>query len=128
MALILVAVEGLTLTPEGIVAPGSGTVTIVSVPSPKVFAEGRGVYKDPLQFTVAGASASGYIPGTVATVGIAEIPVSATKVLADGILVMRLFDFNPSVLMVGTTTAGVVQNFLEPWRITQTPQTTVLAQ
>ena len=126
MALLLVAVDGLTLTPQGIVVPGSGTVTIVSVPSPKVLAEAKGVYKTPLRFTVAGASAAGYVPGTVASVGTVEIPATATKCLAEGILVMRIND-QASVRMVGQLLGtGVTQFFNETWQITDPNQVKVL--
>ena len=128
MALLLAAVLGLVLTPQGIVVPNSGTVTIVSIPSPKVRAEGRGVYKTPLRFSVAGASASGFIGGTVRSVGVVEIPATAIKCLAEGILVMRIND-QASVPMQGNVLgSGVIRNFQEGWAITNPNQTKVLCQ
>ena len=127
MALKEVAVQGLTLTPQGIVTPGTGTLTITSTPSAKNKAGGNGMYKKPLQFTLAGANAAGYDPGTVMTVGPGSIPATAVKVKADTLLVMRTDDQNASVSMTGTI-SGTPTPFVEPWKITDAGQTKVKGQ
>ena len=124
---LLVAVLGVVLQPLGIVVPNTGTITIVSVPSPKVFGEGRGVYKDSLLFTVTGANAAGYVAGTVATVGVASIPATAVKLKAEGIFVMRILD-QATVAMIGNL-AVIGQPptpFNEPWQISDPNQTKLL--
>ena len=126
MALKEIAVQGLTLTPQGIVTPGTGTLTITSTPSVKVEGEGNGAYKSPLQFTLAGANAVGYDPGTVVTVGTGSITATAIKVKADGTVVMRVDDQNASVSMTGTI-SGTPTPFVEPWKITNAGQTRVRA-
>jgi len=124
MAVKLVAVDGLTLTPQGIVTPGVGTLTITSTPSVKVLAEGKGVYKTPMTFTLAGGSASGYDPTTVATVGPGSVLGTSIKNLADGSLVMRVDDQAVAVPMTGTI-GGTPTPFAETWKITNAGQTKV---
>lgn len=119
-----VAVQGLTLSPEGIVS--GGVLTITSLPSVKVSAEGSFVYSGSLEFTLTGANATGYDPGTVMTVGTAVILPTATKSKVDGSLVMRENDSNPTVAMTGTI-SGTPTPFVEPWKITAAGQTKVLA-
>lgn len=122
-----IAAQGLTLTPQGIVTPGSGILTITSTPSAKNKAVGNGMYETPLQFTLSGANATGYDPGTVATVGTASITATATKVKAmGGPLVMRVDDQNPSVSMTGLI-SGTPTPFTEPWKITNAGQMKVKA-
>lgn len=118
----LVAVQGLTLTPQGIVSGGS--INISSTPSTKAKAEGNGIYKTPLQFTVSGANATGYDPGTVVTVGPATINATAVKAKVEGLAVMRLDDQNLFVNMTGTI-GGTPTPFVEPWKITNAGQTKV---
>ena len=127
MAKKFVAVNGLTLTPQGIVTPGTGALTITSTPSVKVKAGGQGVYKTPLLFTLAGANAAGYDPGTVATVGPGSIPATSTKMLADGVLVMRVDDQFATVPMTGTI-GGTPTPFPEPWKITNAGQAKVRSE
>lgn len=126
MALKEVAVQGLTLTPQGIVTPGTGVLTITSTPSVKVKGSGSGAYKTPLQFTLTGANATGYDPGTVVTVGPGSISATAIKVKADGTIVMRVDDQNAAVSMTGTI-SGTPTPFVEPWKITNAGQTKVKA-
>lgn len=121
-----VAVEGLTLTAQGIVTLGNGTLEIVSAPSAKMSAEGKGVYKAPLQFTLIGADATGFDPGTVATDGPASINASVETFSVEGALVIRVDDNNPTVKMTGTIN-GTPAKFIEPWKITSAGQSTVLA-
>jgi len=121
-----IAVQGLTLTPQGIVTPGTGNLTITSTPSVKNKAEGNGMYKTPLQFTLVGANATGYDPGTVQIVGTASISATAAKVKADGVLVMRVDDQNAAVSMTGTI-SGTPTPFVEPWKITAAGQSKVKA-
>ena len=59
------AVEGCTIEPQGIVVPGTGTLEISSSVSTKVKIQGKGVYFDGITFTITGANAAGYDPGTV---------------------------------------------------------------
>lgn len=125
MALKEIAVDGLTLAPQGIVSGGS--LSIVSTPSTKVKCEGNGVYKTPLQFTLSGANATGYDPGTVMTVGVASIVATALKVKAEAILVMRVDDQNLTVSMTGTI-SGTPTPFVEPWKITNAGQSKVKAE
>ena len=126
MALKEIAVQGLTLSPQGIVTPGTGVLTIISTPSVKIKPEGNGSYKTPLQFTLTGANAIGYDPGTVMTVGTASIVATAVKVYADGVLVMRVDDQNLTVSMTGTI-SGTPTPFVEPWKITNAGQIKVKA-
>ncbi len=115
-----VAVNGLTLTPQGIVY--GGVVTITSTPSIKNKAEGQGMYETPLTFTFAGGNATGYDPGTVVTVGPGSIPATAVKVLKkSGPFVMRENDQAPAIAMTGTI-GGTPTPFTEPWKITNAGQ------
>jgi len=125
MALLEVAVQGLTVAPQGIVS--GGVLSIVSVPSTKVKAEGKGVYKQNLQFTLSGANAVGYDPGTVMTVGTASISPTSTKNKAEGQFVMRKNDQNLAVNMTGTI-GGTPTPFIEPWKITVPGQTKVIGE
>ena len=120
------AVEGLMLLPLGIVIPNTGTVTIVSIPSPVVRCQGKHVYLDPLLFTVVGASAAGYIAGSVQTVGVQMIPKTSTKNRSQGIFVMRDEDTNV-VNMLGIPIGGLaLVAFTEPWKIDDPAQMVTL--
>jgi hypothetical protein len=119
-----VAVNGLTIAPQGIVS--GGVIVITSTPSTKVKGETQGVYETPLQFTFSGGNATGYDPGTVVTVGTGTIAATATKVKAGGSLVMRVDDQNAVVPMTGTI-SGTPTPFTEPWKITDANQTKVKA-
>ena len=121
-----IAVDGLILTPQGIVTPGTGTLNITSTPSATVKPQSKGAYKTPLTFTLAGANATGYDPGTVATVGPGSISATALKVKADGVIVMRVDDQFATVAMTGTI-SGTPTPFVEPWKITNAGQTKVKA-
>lgn len=125
MALKFIAVDGCTITPQGIVS--GGTLTISSVPSVKNKAGGNGMYKSPLTFTVVSANATGYDPGTVVSVAPGSISATAVKVKADGSLVMRVDDQAPSVSMTGTI-SGTLTPFAEPFKITDAGQTKVKAE
>jgi hypothetical protein len=125
MALKNVAVDGCTVSPQGIVS--GGTLTITSTPSLTVKAEGNGAYKGTLTFTVVGANATGYDPGTVVTVGPATIVATAIKVKADGSFVMRVDDQVLAAAMTGTI-LGTPTPFTEPFKITDAGQTTVKAE
>ena len=125
MAFKEVVVLGCTITPQGIVS--GGVLVITSVPSIKNFSETKGMYSGTLQFTVAGANAVGYDPGTVVTVGPATILPTALKVLVDGSLVLRKDDQVLAAAMTGTILA-VPTPFTEPFKITNAGQTKVVAQ
>ncbi len=121
-----IAVDGLTLTPQGIVSGGS--VVITSVPSVKNFAEGNGMYETPLTFTFSGGNATGYDPGTVVTAGPGSIPASAVKVKkVSGPVIMREGDSAPAIDMTGLI-SGTPTPFTEPWEITDAGQTKVEAE
>lgn len=124
MALKEVAVDGLTLTPQGIVS--GGVITITAVPSIKVKIEGKGVYKNPFIFTFAGGNATGYDPGTVVSVAPGSIPATAIKNKVDGLLVMRVDDL-VSMGMTGTI-GGTPTPFPEVWKITNAGQIKVRAE
>ena len=120
-----VAVDGCTIAPQGIVSGGS--ITISTVPSTKVKAEGSGVFSTQLQFTVAGANATGYDPGTVVTVGPATIMPTATKGKVDGGFVLRQDDQVPAAVMTGTI-SGIPTPFAAAFKITVAGQTKVSAE
>lgn len=125
MALLNVAVQGLTLEPQGIVS--GGILNITSLPSLNCKAEGKGIYRGSLIFTLTGANAIGYDPGTVIIVGTGTISPTATKVKANGLLVLRKDDQNLNIPMTGTI-GGTPTPFTEPFKITNAGQTTVKAQ
>jgi hypothetical protein len=126
MSVEFIAVEGLTIEPQGIVSPGTGTLTITSIPSSKGKVNGKGMYKTPFQFTLSGANASGYDPGSVSIIGTASINATAEKVKVDGILILRVGDENAAVNMTGTQ-SGTPVPFTEPWKITDAGQSTLKA-
>jgi hypothetical protein len=121
MALKLIAVNSCTIDPQGIVSIGAGSLTITSIPSLKLLPEGKGAYKTPLTFVVAGANASGYDPGTVVTVGPATIIATAVKVSAEGSKVMRVDDQVAAAAMTGTI-SGTPTPFTEAFKITDAGQ------
>jgi hypothetical protein len=126
----LIAVLNCTLA-HGSTSPISGGVfTVTSTPSVKVLAENKGVYKTPLTYTFAGGNATGFVPGSIATLVPQTIVATATKVLVDGVLVMRVDD-------LGTMTAqgktlpdppGAVGPISGPVEISVAGQTKVLAE
>jgi len=90
MTLKLVAVLGCTIS-HSLGSPITGGVfTIVTLPSVKNFGGGLAVYSGSINFTFAGGSAPGVTAGTV--VGAGKIIPTATKTLADGMLVIRQDD------------------------------------
>jgi len=121
MAFKFLAVQGLTLTPQGIVS--GGIKTISSVASVNVKADGKGCYKSPLTFTVAGANATGYDPGTVATVSPCSINATAVASKVDGGFAMRVDD-QASASMTGTI-GGTPTPFVEVFKITDAGQSKV---
>ena len=120
-----IAVVGLTLAPQGIVS--GGVLTITSTPSSKNKAGGQFMYETPLTFTLTGANAIGYDPGTVVTVGPGSIPTTTVKVLKkSGPFVMRENDQALSIAMTGLI-GGTPTPFTEPWKITNGGQSKVEA-
>jgi hypothetical protein len=119
-----IAVQGLTLAPQGIVSGGS--IAISSSPSTKIKGMSNGAYSGPFQFTVSGANATGYDPGTVMTVGPATISPSATKVKDKntGNAVLLEGDQVAAAAMTGTI-GGTPTPFTEPWKVTAAGQTKV---
>lgn len=122
-----IAVQGLTLEPQGIVSLGpTAVLTITSLPSTKVKADGSFVYSGEVQFTLVGGDATGYDPGTVVTVAPGVVLPTSIKCLADGSFVIREGDMAPLVSMTGTI-SGTPTPFVEPWQITDAGQTKVLS-
>lgn len=124
MALKNIAVDGCAITPQGIVS--GGTLTITSLPSTKMKAGGKNIYTSPLTFTLAGANATGYDPGTVVTAGPASILSTAVKTIEQGSLVIREED-QVIALMTGTI-SGTPTPFQEVFKITDAGQAKVVAQ
>ena len=109
----LIAVEGCTFDIQPVV-PGQGVwngapPTVVALPSLKVKAEGKGVYKSPLALLTAAASVTN--PTALATIPDplpypVNITTTATKSKADGVLVMLEGDFIDQIFNP-TTALGV---------------------
>jgi hypothetical protein len=101
MALIPVAVDGLTLVDDNVA--NTTSLTITSIPSTKVKAENKGVYAKELEFTI---NAGSGIPGScilVSPLTGQKISPTATKVKAEGELVMREQD-SVTINATGQTT------------------------
>lgn len=108
-------------------APTSGGVfTIIGTLSPNCRAEGAQVYTDPFTFTLSGADASGFDPGSVATTSPQTIPATAVKVKADGQLVMR--DGDIGFITVTGTVSGTPVPFGTSVIVDDAGQTTSKAQ
>lgn len=89
-----IGVDGLTID-HGIGSTCSGgTFTITSIPSLKVKAGGKGVYRGTLNFTWSGGNCSGPVPNGIpgSASGNGSINVTATKVKAEGQFVIRVDD------------------------------------
>jgi hypothetical protein len=70
-----------------------GAFVITSTPSVKDKAGGLGVFPKEVEFTFSGGSASGCVPGTVATAAPVKIPATAIKSKTEGFPPVRLGDF-----------------------------------
>jgi len=105
-----------------------GAFVITSTPSVYVKTEGSGVYSGPLTFTFTGGSASGFVSGSLTGAG--TINPTATKVKADGLLIIREGD-SVAVTFTGTTlpnppgTSGTVVGNVE---VADAGQSTTKAQ
>jgi len=89
MALELILVEGGSLD-HGSGSPISGgSFVIESNPSDKNKLQGKGVYRDTLEYSFSGGSASGYVAGSIRTVVDQEIEPTAIYTKADGKEVIR---------------------------------------
>jgi hypothetical protein len=124
-----IGVDGLTIG-HGIGSTCSGgTFTITSVPSLKVKAGGKGVYKGTLSFTWSGGNHIGGVPATA--LGSGTINFSSSKVKADNQFVIRLDDTGT---MSGTYTqpgSPPVPGILfsnQPVKISNAGQTVVKAE
>ena len=101
-----VAVNGctLTITTVGV----SGTITIISIPSLKVKADGKGVYSGDLEFKVDNiigiAPAGSSHTGTVAS---AKISPTAIKTKAEDKFVIRIGDKVSNLSAVGATEPNI---------------------
>lgn len=80
-----------------------GTISIITPPSIKNIASGYGIYRGPINGTVSGANASGFVSGSV--VGTWTISPTATKCLADSLPVVRARDTG-TIVATGTPTGG----------------------
>lgn len=97
MSAAFVAVQGCALG----FSAGSGSVTVTSVPSPRVKADGKGVFSGGLDFMVSGYSAPGISGGT----GAGTVPAGARKTKADGAPVVLAGD-SVTVPVSGSTQSG----------------------
>lgn len=85
----LVAVDGCTFKfTDASGAPANAMITVTAQPSQKSKAEGKGVYKIPLTFTLATVMTSKITNGDGATTAPGSMPSTAQKTKADGVLVM----------------------------------------
>ena len=113
-----IAVEGLTLSAS---FTTGGTITITSIPSLKVKADGKKIYKGELSFSVVGASAPGYTSGSVSGTG--TILPTSVKALVEGSPPLRENDQAVVVMtgLVGQTTTP----FNDTWTIIKAGQNKV---
>jgi hypothetical protein len=105
MSFELLAVEGLTLSHKVGSPISGGSFSIVSSPSSKTKENGKGIYVSPLQFTFSGGSASGFVPGSIATLVPQAINATAQKTKDYGILVIRKGD-SGTMICQGTLISG----------------------
>jgi hypothetical protein len=87
MVLLPIAVDGLTLVDDNPV--NTTNTTITSIPSTKVKAENKGIIKKELEFTILAGSGIVGSCVLVADLPLQTIDPTATKVKAEGELVMR---------------------------------------
>ncbi|MHC4620360.1 MAG: hypothetical protein ACYTEQ_21635 [Planctomycetota bacterium] len=120
----------LVMTEAGAIGHGAGSTitggvfTITSVPSGTVKAEGSGVFSGDLLYTFAGG-AQGNISG-IATTAPQTISPTATKVKADGALVIRLGD-SGTMAAQGVDASGAAVAVSGPVEVTDAGQTKVNA-
>lgn len=126
MALKALAVLGCTIEPQGIVS--GGVITVSTVPSTSVKAEAKGVFFAQVQFTVAGANATGYDPGTVVTVAPGTILPTAIKVKDSSGFVLRVDDLTTTPTSMTGTIGGTPTPFVEVFKITDANQTKVTGE
>jgi len=117
-----VANEDLTLDHGALSPISGGTFTVQSVPSPFVKAEGKGVYSQQLLYIFSNGNASGFVDGSVASVGPQTIPATAVFCKEGGKLVMREGDFG-TMSCSGTLTAGGTGTVAGPVEISDAGQT-----
>jgi len=104
-----------------------GVFTVISTPSTKVSAGGSGAHRGPLKYTFAGGSAAGFVSGTVATTAPQTIESTAKKVLADGLLVIRLGD-SGEMTASGSLTGGGTGSVIGLVEVADAGQNKVSAQ
>lgn len=117
MALIELAVDGLELTVTG--GGSSPVATITSTPSTKVLAETKGVYFKQLDVSLSNCESGSCQNAS----GKGSILPAATKVKAEGELVMRKGDKNTAITVYGTDTGGGACSFTVAVEITTPGQT-----
>lgn len=124
-----VAVDGLTIEPQGIVDIASGSLTVSTTPSQKVKVNGSGVYFGGIDVVVVGANATGYDPGTVVSIIPITIEPLSVSCKSDGDLVNREDDISVDTApnMTGTI-SGTPTPFLEVFKITDPNQDNVLSK
>lgn len=120
MAALALAVDGLVFS----AAPSGGDITITSAPSTKVFAEGSGVYRGPLNVSLAGFTLSGSCEGAS---GAGAIPPTSVKTLVDGQAPIRETD-NATITVYGSTPGGSPCSFGVSVTVQNAGQTKVLGE
>ena len=90
MARKLLAVDGLTISHSSGSPVSGGSFTVTSLPSLKMNAESKGVYRGVLAFTFTGGTHSSGTPGSA--LGAGTINFTATKNKIDGQFVLRVDD------------------------------------
>lgn len=99
------AVNGATLEHDTGSLISSGVFVIISVPSTQTKENGNGIYITPLQYTFSGGNASGFVPGSVATVVTQSINATAVNTKDFDKAVMREDD-SGIMNCVGSLTGG----------------------
>jgi hypothetical protein len=125
MSAELVAVDGLSLVDDNVSNTTTVAVTPGYLPSEKVKAQGKGVYKKELQVTIASGSGIAGSCVLVAPVN-GKIDPTAIKVKAEGELVMREQD-GATIDAQGQTPQGAPCNLSFNIRIDNAGQTKVRA-
>lgn len=120
----LIAVDGCVIEPQGIVS--GGTLIISTIPSTKVKSSSSGAFSGGITFTVVGANATSYDPGTVVSITPITIEPLGLKSKVEGGIVNREDDINTATApnMTGTI-AGIPTPFFELFKITDAGQTKV---
>lgn len=101
------AVDGLTLSHAAGSLISGGFFSVTSSPSSVTKEDGNGIFTSPLVYTFSGGNASGFVPGSVATLVPQSIIATAQKTKDYDILVIRQDD-SGTMICQGTLTGGGV--------------------